>query len=130
MVALGEGLAAGPRRSRDELVVQSDLTSEVAAQLAPEIRRLEMLVRSLVPQNYPTPQVTVQAHVDAPVTVQAEAPESPEISLSMPGMGDLCGEVTALRNDVQSLTAALMTPVKRTVTRDAQGLILTITETR
>lgn len=133
MTSIFDGVSAPSKlpKNRDELVVRGDLAQEVRDQLAPEIRRLETLLRSLIPAEPKTPQVTVQppqVSVAAPnVTVQAEPGE---MEVTMMGMDGLQSEIAALRNDVKALAALLARPVTRTVARDSDGLIERVVESR
>jgi hypothetical protein len=121
-----------PVRNRNDLVVHSDLANEVAAQLNPEIMRLERLLRSLT-ANPPTPQVNVAApsvQVAAPqVTAEVEAGEV-IITAEFPGMSELRDEIMGLRADLAGFQRALLAPSVRTVERDADGRILRIIDRR
>lgn len=128
MTQLGASFAdRGPARSRDELVVRGDLDSAVAAALAPEIRRLEMTLRALVPKEYPTPQVTVNPNV----TVQSTSPAAQVgVEVELEGFDALAAEIKSLRKDLNTLVKTLGRPTVRTVERDSEGRITAITDRR
>lgn len=123
-------------KSRDELIVRSDLEAEVRAQLEPLVRQMEMRVRAAIPPAAPAPQITVTpspVSVSAPdVNVTAQAPESvpPDVNVTVPGLEAFAAELKALRGEIVSLRADLAKPVTKRVTRNTNGTIDYITETR
>lgn len=122
---LGSGFR-GTSPGRDELVFQSDVDKIVEKAMREAERRLESLVKALVPKEPPTPQV----HVAAPtVTVNPDITvpqiDSPEVAVTVeiPGM-----------DKIETLLAKILTelkkPVVRNVLRDNEGLIQSVRDTR
>jgi YD repeat-containing protein len=54
----------------------------------------------------------------------------PYIEASIPGFDVMAKEIAGLRADVKALTTILMKPTVRTVTRDGDGRITSITDRR
>ena len=76
------------------------------------------------------PTITVQpaaVQVEAPVTVQASEVLPPDVVIDL---GDLAAAQRETNTLLVSIAALLERPVVRTVTRDAEGRILSVTERR
>ncbi len=112
MVALGEGFS--PSTDPIEQVGQ-ELEDRIMARVAGMVEALKTPAPVVHVESPPAPNVTVNSPV--------EMPETETINVEFPGIKEL---VTVLKD----VRAQLAKPVTRTVTRDDQGLIQTVTETR
>lgn len=114
---LGSGFRA-PKRSDDFITqLQADITDAVLAALQPQIARL-------IPQM-PAPVVNVSPPVVNVSSPSIEIPEQDTINctVEMPGIDRL----VSVLNDIKGLLSASVT---RSVTRDSNGLIKSVMETR
>lgn len=102
---------------KPSLVGVQDIADTIAAAVLAKV--LEQL-----PDPNINLSVSPQIKLD-PVTVKM-----PAAQVDLGGFDDLAAEVKALRADIQKLVLAMGKPTTRTVTRDADGLIETITERR
>jgi hypothetical protein len=131
MTQLGSGFQIPGRVERNDLIVRGELIDEVRSQLDPEIRRLETLLRNLIPKMPDIKIPPTQVSVAAP-TVNVSVPEPPEQDAPFVSVNldVLAGDIRGLRGDVAQLVAVLKQPVTRTVIRDRDGFITGVTETR
>ncbi len=94
--------------------VLAALQDSIIATLADRLANLHV--------NVPTPVI----HVDSPINLEAPEPAS----ITLLGLQDHAGQVSALNTNVAVLIDLLSRPVVRTVTRDSRGTIERMTETR
>jgi hypothetical protein len=114
----------------DVSALRADILNEVQAGLLKALSDALSQVRI----NVPAPQVSVAA---PQVTVDARLPSMPDINipeasimLTVPGIADLASNLDKVDRHLATIEALLRAPVTKTVERDANGLIKTVTERR
>jgi hypothetical protein len=128
--SLGSGTRA-PALTRDELVSTSDVTRLIENAVTTLEQRLQRFINARMPESPKAPVVNVAAASPASVNVAAPTVTvEPYIEASIPGFDVMAKEIAGLRADVKALTTILMKPTVRTVTRDGDGRITSITDRR
>lgn len=108
------------------------LKAEITRELLPEIMRAILgQVRGIVGE---APRVTVTAPATPPAPQVTVTPlieiEAPELTIELPGMDRLERQMIGFASKLDQIIKELQRPVTRSVTRDQNGLISEIVETR